>query len=370
MAKKKKDTEYQTSVEYVCLHEFAKEARKKCSNVYWDYLTGGAETETTLRRNRMALDTIAFRPRVLRNVDKVDPSWKFMGRKLRLPVMLAPIGGIARFDPDGGAAVMRAAGNFGVPYMMAALAEPGIEEIGAAHDGLKMYQLYIKGDKKWILEIVKRVADSGFNALAVTVDSSVGSRRERDISKRFVRPWHTKDHYKWRSGFTWDTVKWLQDNLDLPLFLKGIACAEDAAIAVEHGVEGVYVSNHGGRQPDHTRGSVAVLPEVVAEVKGKALVLVDGGFVRGTDIIKAIILGADMVGVGRLHGYALAADGEAGVYRMLELLEREIIVALGLLGVTKFAELDDTYLHHDAPAVTEPHILSAFPLLDLEDKSY
>lgn len=163
-------------------------------------------------------------------------------------------------------------------------------------------------------------------------------------------------------AFSWDNVKRFKDKHDIPLILKGIATAEDAALAVEHGVDGVYVSNHGGRQLDYGRGAIDVLPEVVAAVDGKAEIAVDGGFCRGTDIVKAMILGADAVGLGRMHGYALAAGGVDGVVRMLELLERECEVALGLLGVASFAELDASYLTPSQPA-HPPGPFAAFPHL-------
>ena len=162
---------------------------------------------------------------------------------------------------------------------------------------------------------------------------------------------------------SWDQVKRFKDSHDIPLALKGIATAEDAGRAVELGVDGIYVSNHGGRQLDHGRGAIDVLPEVVTAVGGKAEIIVDGGFYRGTDVVKAMALGADAVALGRLQGYAMGAAGEAGVSRMLELPATEIEICLGLLGVTSFADLDESYLH-PAPSVTEPHVLSAFPLLE------
>ena len=158
-------------------------------------------------------------------------------------------------------------------------------------------------------------------------------------------------------------MKRFKDNHAIPLILKGIATAEDAAQAVELGVDGIYVSNHGGRQLDHGRASIDILPEVVAEVGGKATVIVDGGFMRGTDVVKAMALGADAVGIGRLQGLGISAAGQAGIVRALELLEIEIRTCLALLGVTGYAELDETYLHAVEP-VARAHALSAFPLLE------
>ena len=172
---------------------------------------------------------------------------------------------------------------------------------------------------------------------------------------------------EYQALYTWDNVKRFKDKHDVPLILKGIATAEDAAMCVEMGVDGVYISNHGGRQLDHGRGSIDVLPEVVEAVGGKAAVIVDGAINRGTDIVKAMALGADAVGIGRMQGYGLAANGKDGVVRVLELLEEEIQIAFGLLGVSSFAELNSSYIT-PAPAVNLPHVTSAFPLIDLQHR--
>jgi len=172
-----------------------------------------------------------------------------------------------------------------------------------------------------------------------------------------------------QAALDWRTVKRIKSRFKIPLAIKGIATAEDAAIALDHGVEWIYVSNHGGRQLDHGRGSMDVLPEVVAAVAGRAKIIVDGSICRGTDIVKAIATGADLVGMGRMQCFALAAGGEAGVVRLLELLEDEVQRCLGLLGVSKFADLDRSYLHAAATA-NAPHVLSAFPLLKIEDYRY
>jgi glycolate oxidase len=172
-----------------------------------------------------------------------------------------------------------------------------------------------------------------------------------------------------QAALNWDDVKRFKDRHRVPLALKGIATAEDAALACEHGVEAVYVSNHGGRQLDHGRGAIEVLPEVVRAAEGRAQVWIDGGFSRGSDIVKAIALGASLVGIGRLYCYALTAAGEAGVTRMLELLETESHEVLGLLGVTAFDQLNPSYVHPAAPVVA-PGVHSAFPLTNLSDAGY
>ena len=343
------------------LHEIVEEARRRLTDGVWDYLVGGAESETTLRRNRRALDSIAFRPRVLRDVSDVDCSTTLLGRRLRAPVLLAPIGSLQDLHPRGGAAV--AAAGAGVAMMLSSVCAPGLEATAAAGDGLKIFQLYVRGDTAWVDDHVRRTIDAGYDAFCFTVDLDHYSRRERDIAKRFVttarRRASGEEHQK---RFTWDDVKRVRDRFDVPLVLKGIATAEDAAIACDIGIDVVYVSNHGGRQLDHGRGSIDVVPEVVEAVAERAEILVDGGFLRGTDVVKAITLGANAVGLGRLNGFAMAAGGAAGVDRMLTLLEDEIRACLGLLGVNRFAELDARYLHRAEP-VHGGGMRSAYPLL-------
>lgn len=353
------------------LHELIRRARAQLNQNAWDYIIGGAETETTLRRNRMALDEIAFRPRVLRDVTHIDTTVEVFGRKLRLPVVLAPVGALEIFDPAGAASVARGAGRYGAAHMLSSVSEPGLEKTAeAAPDALRMFQLYVRGDDAFVEDYVSRAIASRYTAFCLTVDTAHYSRRERDIAKRYVRESRLRatggDHQK---GLSWRTVKLIKDKFDIPLIVKGIATAEDAIIAVDHGVDWIYVSNHGGRQLDHGRGAMHVLPEIVQAVKGRARIMVDGGFCRGTDIVKAIASGADLVGIGRLQCWALAAAGEDGIHRMLELLEDEVMRALGLLGVTSFAELNASHLHPAAPT-NLPSVLSAFPLVDIEPYRY
>ena len=346
------------------LQEIVKAARQNLAPGPWDYLIGGAETETTLKRNRLALDALAFRPRVLRDVSKIDCTSSLLGKPIRIPVMLAPIGSIESFDAGGGAAAAKASQDFGVPQMLSSVCSPGLEGVAAAADNFRIFQLYVRGDDAWVDDHVKRARDHGYAAFCLTVDTAVYSRRERDLAKRFVKPWRTRaGGFNYQAGLTWDHVKRFKDTHDMPLILKGIATAEDAALALDHGVEVVYVSNHGGRQLDHGRGTMAVLPEVVAAVGGRATIIVDGAFMRGTDVVKAIATGAHCVGIGRLECLGLAAAGPAGLVRALEILEDEIRIALGLLGADRLAALDRSYLHAVAP-VGPAHATSAFPLLE------
>ncbi len=351
--------------QFLTLSEIIAAARANLAPGPWSYLIGGAETETTVKRNRHAIDSVAFRPRVLKNVSKIDSTSTFLGQKVRLPVMLAPIGGLESIVPEGAAAAARASEQFGVPQMLSSVCQPGLEKTAAAAKNLRVFQLYVRGNDAWVDEHVRRAQDHGYSAFCFTVDVAVYSRRERDLIGRFVKPWRAAagEGAPFQAGLSWDQVKRYKDKYpSYPLIIKGIATAEDAQIAVQHGVEVVYVSNPGGRQLDHGLGSMAVLPEVIKAVKGKAEVWVDGGFMRGTDVVKAIALGAKAVGIGRLCGLGLGAAGVPGLVRALELLEDEVRTALGLLGATSYAELTPAHLC-PAPMVTLPDTFSAFPFL-------
>ncbi|HEX4260234.1 MAG TPA: alpha-hydroxy acid oxidase [Acetobacteraceae bacterium] len=346
------------------LHEFITAARRRLDRNIWDYLVGGTETETTLRRNRLALDSIAFRPRVLADVSRIDAGGAFLGRSVPMPVALAPVGSLESFEPGGGATVAVAAARAGVPLFVSSVTAPGLEATAQAADGPKVFQLYVRGGDDFVDEHVRRAVDAGYMAFCITVDTALYSRRERDIAKRFAKTWRDRHAgMEFQAAFDWSKAARFRDrHHDVPLILKGIATAEDAARACELGVAAVYVSNHGGRQLDHGRGALDVLPEVVEAVAGRARIIIDGGFSRGTDIVKAIVLGADTVAVGRLYLYGLAGYGAAGVARVLEILQGEIETTLGLLGVESFAQLDRSYLY-PAPPVWPTHVHSAFPLL-------
>ena len=350
--------------QFLTLQELVAAARRNLAPGPWSYLIGGAETETTVRRNRLALDSIGFRPRVLRDVSKIDSSSEFLSNKIRLPVLLAPIGGLESIVEGGAAAAARGAAAFGVPQMLSSVCQPGLEATAAAAQTVRCFQLYVRGDDAWVDDHVKRAIDNGYTAFCLTVDVAMYSRRERDLVGRFVKPWRATAPAgsNFQSGLSWNQVKRFKDKHSIPLIIKGIATAEDAEIAVQHGVQVVYCSNHGGRQLDHGLGSAAVLPEVVKAVAGRAEVWVDGGFMRGTDVVKAIALGATMVGLGRLPCLGLAAAGAPGLQRALEILENEIHTCLGLLGVTSFAELTPQHVA-PAPPVGEHDVFSAFPLL-------
>ena len=360
--------------EFQTLHEIARAAREHLDDGVWDYLMGAAETETTLHRNRHALDAIAFRPRVLRDVRQIDLRCALFGQTSRIPVFIAPIGSLQALHASGSLGVARAAEQFGVASFLSMVTQPGMEEVAAATTHPKIFQLYVRGDNAWVAEYVERAVRAGYAAFCITVDSALYTRRERDIVKRWVpNSMRTTlaTGFEYQAGHTWEHVAWFKAKYPkLPLVLKGIATAEDANIAIEHGVDGIYVSNHGGRQLDHGAGAIEVLSEVVEAVDRRAQVFVDGGFYRGADVLKAIALGADAVGIGRLYGLGLAAAGEAGVLRVLELLEDEMRRSMGNLGVTTLDQLDRSYLRQATPAYHGSAYASAFPFLELRASKY
>ena len=347
--------------------ELVAEARRRLPAAAWDYLCGGAETETTVARNRRALDAIAFRPRVLRHVEAPDASAELFGAWRRLPLLLAPVGGMTEFHPDGALPVAQAAAEFGCPMLLSSVTAPSLESVAEAAGKQFLYQLYVHGDERWVAEQALRAQESGCAAFCITVDVPHYGRRERSLIRRYSLPGRPFDRL--RPGeehgmrLDWRFVDRVKGLLTVPLVLKGITTAEDAALAVEAGVDWIYVSNHGGRQLDHGRGAMDILPEVKAVVRGKASIAIDGGFMRGSDILKALAMGADVVGIGRLQALALAAGGRAAVVRMLELIETEMHVAMKLLGIGRLAELDGNCLQ-PAASLGRADVLGAFPLLD------
>jgi isopentenyl diphosphate isomerase/L-lactate dehydrogenase-like FMN-dependent dehydrogenase len=344
----------------VTTQEIISQARRNLSQHVWHYLTGGAESETTMCRNRFALDSLALRPRALVDVSKVDTSSTFLGHRLRIPVMLAPIGSLQLMTPEGAVAVARAAHEFGTLNFVSSVTQPGLEETAAATAHPKIFQLYVQGDMSWVETLLTRVKNAGYQALCLTVDTAYYGRRERQMMDRWLPPSRRLSGYEHRSAITWETLDAIKKFAGLPFILKGVATAEDAALAVEHGVSAVYVSNHGGRQLDHNRGTLEMLPEIVEAVAGRAEVVLDGGILRGSDVLKALALGAQAVAIGKLQGWALGAGGQQGLVRMLEILESEIVTSMALLGSTRLDQLKPVYLTKAAP-VSLSHEMSAFP---------
>lgn len=355
------------------LHEFLKVAKQNINRNNWDYITGGTETETTLARNRQSLDSIAFRPRILRNVQNVNMKTTLYGKEIRLPVIIAPVGGLQNMWPGGVATVAEAAGEFGVPMMQSSATEPSLEETAKrAPNAYKIFQLYVRGDDKFVDDIFKRSQDQGFVPQFVfTVDLAYYSRRERDVVKRFNRIANRSEfEHHTQAGLDWAKIESFQKrNPKAEVVIKGIQTGEDAQIAVDNGIKGIYVTNHGGRALDHARGTVDMLEEVVSVVKGRVPVIVDGGFYRGTDILKAMALGASAVGIGRLYCYALSAAGAPGIVRMLELLEDEMRRDLGLMGLDDIKKIDRSYICK-VPPVKQADVFSSYHLGDYKHDPY
>jgi isopentenyl diphosphate isomerase/L-lactate dehydrogenase-like FMN-dependent dehydrogenase len=352
--------------QFLTLHEIAKAARTNLSRNHWDYLRGAAETETSMIRNRVGLDSLAFRPRVLNDVSAVNVQTKLLGRELRIPVVLAPLGSIQVFDSGGGASVAQACSTFGTMMTLSSVCTPDLETVAQSGSCPKIYQLYLVGDRGWMTEIVHRAIAAGYDGFCLTVDTQVYSRRERDIAKRFVPASGRQaggTDFAYQAKMTWQLVEDFKRDFTIPLVLKGINVADDARRAIDTGVDVVWVSNHGGRQLDHGRACIDALPEVVDAVHGRVPVIVDGGFMRGTDIIKGLCLGANAVAIGRLEALAMAAGGAPAVARMLELLEAELKINMALLGVGRLADLNPS-LVEKAPPVVNAHVLSAFPLIE------
>ena len=334
---------------FVSLQEIVMAARRNLPQYLWDHLSGGADSETTLLRNRQGLDSLALRQRVLVDVRKIDISTTLLGRKLASPVFLAPVGGFVGYaHPEGACNVSRAAVAHGTTAFISTAAKPSIEAAAQAVKEPLIFQLYVRSDRKWVEEILDRAKAAGYRALCVCVDRNYYGRRERDIIAR-ARVHEGFGDPSFQMGLKWDDLIWMKQHMKLPLIVKGVATAEDARLSVEHGADVVYVSNHGGRQLDHAQGTIEVLPEVVAAVNGRAEVLWDGGVQRGTDVIKALCLGARAVGVGKMLGWALAAGAQAGLKRMLELMDVEIRTALGLMGVTSLSQLNPSWVRPAVP---------------------
>ncbi|WP_281684032.1 alpha-hydroxy acid oxidase [Thalassobaculum salexigens] len=355
--------------EFHVLHEIVKRARANLDRNTWDYLRGGTESETTVKRNRLAFDKVAFRPRVLNDMREIDTGGSFLTHKVSLPVLLCPIGSLESFAANGPVQAMRAAAHAGVPLFLSSVGTVPLEDVAKIEGGTKVFCLYKRGDDSWLDDIVARAVDHGYDAFALTVDSAWYSRRERDMANRFVKPWRQVPGMEFQKALNWKDVERFKKTHDIPLILKGIATAEDARLAVEHGADMIYVSNHGGRQLDHGLGALDVLPEVADAVAGRAKIAVDGGVTRGSDIIKARALGADAVGIGRMLCCGLAAGGAAGVVRVLELLEEEVRIDLGLLGLNSFNDIDGRYIAYTDP-VEPAHVWSQYPLLAPDDYTY
>ena len=347
--------------------DLIEEAYCRMNPSVWGYVAGGAESETTKRRNRDAFDSWAFRARILRRVDQIDTSLTLLGSKLRIPVLFAPMGSMDVFVEGGGAAAVEAACRFGTLPILSSVTPPGIDAAAKCYAGDKWFQLYIRGDETWISQQVRQIRDAGYKALLLTVDTAVYSIRERQIAQRWLPPTKRGDQgHQYQAMLDWDTASRIKDEAGIPVFLKGVQTAEDAELSMKRGFDAIYVSNHGGRQLDHSQGTLDMLPEIAEVVNGRVPVIVDGAVSRGSDVVKALALGASAVGIGRLQAYALAAGGIEGGIRLLEILEKEIITTMALVGATSIADLNKSYVRALPPPANPdgpfPHLPSHIKL--------
>ena len=346
--------------QFVTNEEIIQRARQNLADGPWNYLVGATESETTMRRNRLAFDRIAFQPRVLVDVSTVDLTSSILGYKIDLPIIMAPIGSLQVFHPDAAVAVSKAAEELSTIHVVSSVTEPSLEETASSANNTKFYQLYIHGDWEWIKNMIDRITEAGYKALCITVDSASYSLRERPMLSRWVpmsRRSPPEPH--WQASVTWETLDMIKNYCKLPLIVKGIATPEDAKLAVEHGVDVIWISNHGGRQLDHGLGTLDMLPAISDNVEGEIPIVLDGGIQRGSDVIKAIALGADAVAIGKMQGWGIAANGSDGLIRVLSILKQEIEITMKLLGVTDIPSIDNKYVCEATPT-TEPHEMSSW----------
>jgi isopentenyl diphosphate isomerase/L-lactate dehydrogenase-like FMN-dependent dehydrogenase len=376
------------------IEDLRRAAKRRLPRVVFDYIDGGAEDELTLRANRRAFEAVTLRPRCAVATPACDLRVSVLGASLSMPLILAPVGSSRLMYPRGEEAAAGAAGAAGIAYTLSTLSGCRLEDVAAASKGPLWYQLYLVGGRDCALSAIERAKAAGFSVLVVTIDTAVAGMRERDLRNGvkellsgnlgsmlpFVSQLLTKSG--WLIGFladgglmkfpnvvipgkgpmvyadvtaalehsivTWEDLEWIREAWRGPIVIKGIHTGEDARRAVDVGANALVVSNHGGRQLDGVAPTLRILPEVVASVDDRIEVLLDGGIRRGSDIVKALCLGARTVMVGRAYAYGLGAAGGAGVARAIEILRADLVRTLKLLGCASIAELDQSYV--DMPA--------------------
>ncbi|XP_023444038.1 2-Hydroxyacid oxidase 2 isoform X5 [Dasypus novemcinctus] len=340
----------------VCLADFQAHARKRLSKSTWDYIEGAADEGVTKDENIAAFKKIRLRPRYLRDVTKVDTRTTIQGEEVSAPVGIAPSGFHCLAWPDGEMSTARAAQEAGICYTTSTYASCTLEDIvTAAPKGLRWFQLYVQTDRLLNKQLVRRAESLGFRALVITVDVPVVGNRRQDLRnlldlktnlllKDLQSPKESNSvpHLQVSpidASFCWNDLAWLQSITQLPIILKGILTREDAELAVKHSVQGIIVSNHGGRQLDGVPASIDALTEVVAAVDGRIEVYLDGGVRTGNDVLKALALGAKCVFLGRPILWGLACKGEHGVQQVLNILKKEFHTAMTLAGCRSVAEI-------------------------------
>jgi 4-hydroxymandelate oxidase len=345
------------------LHEYERIAAERLPQMTWDYYRSGACDELTLARNELAFRDIALRYRVLVDVSRRDSSTELFSRRIALPVLIAPTAFHKLAHPEGEIATARAASAAGTSMVLSTLSTTPVEDVVAAASCDVWFQLYVYRDRGATAALVDRVRAAGCKALVLTVDAPLLGSRERDVRNGFALPdglsienASAARHRGVRAAgggsglasyfaqqldpaLSWKDLEWLRSIAALPVLVKGVVRADDARRAVEHGAAGVIVSNHGGRQLDTSLASIEALPAVTAEIGGELPVLLDGGIRRGTDVLKALALGASAVLLGRPVLWGLAVDGDQGVMRVLSLLQRELDLAMALCGCPTVSDI-------------------------------
>lgn len=351
--------------EPVNVAEFQALARGALPQATYDYITTGSTDEITLRENVAAFQRLRLLPPLLTGVAQADTTTSVLKQTIALPILLAPVAAQDLFHPQGALAAARAAAAAQTIFGVSSSAGHSVEEIAAAGKGPKWFQLYVPNDRAVTRRLVERVERAGYKAIIVTVD--LGERKDADMRNRFTLPRdlifkHLRDvgfdvtermsydellafnNQAWDLALSWKFFEWLRSITKLPLIIKGVLRAEDAKKAVAMGLNGIIVSNHGGRRLDGVPASIEQLPQVVAAVGDRAEVFLDSGIRRGTDVLKALALGAKAVLIGRPYAWALAANGEAGVAKVIELLREELVSAMLATGCEKISSIDRSLL--------------------------
>ncbi len=350
-------------MDLINVFDFEEAARERLDPMTFDYYASGAHDEITLCDNHAAFDRLRLRYRVLRDVTRRDVSVRLLDRKLSMPILVAPTAFQKLAHPEGELAMARACGELGTAMILSTLSTTRMEDVTGAATGPVWFQLYVYRDRAATEDLVHRAREAGCEALVVTVDAPFLGTRERDVRNRFHLPEglalenltaeglrgvpaaaggsgltaYAADLID--AGLTWEDLEWLRGLAGIPVLVKGIVHPEDARLAVEHGASGIVVSNHGGRQLDTAPATIEALPGIAEAVDGRLPILLDGGVRRGTDVVKALALGAAAVAVGRPALWGLAVDGAAGVVRVLEILRDELDLALALCGCTSPSEV-------------------------------
>lgn len=358
--------------------EYQAIAKQKLPKMAYDYYASGAEDEWTLKENREAFSRILFRPRILIDVANIDMTTSVLGFKISMPIMISPTAFQKMAHPEGEYATARAASAAGTVMTLSSWATSSVEEVASTGPGIRFFQLYVYKDRKVVEQLVRRAEKAGFKAIALTVDTPRLGRREADIKNRFVLPPNLtlknfegldlgKMDQSNDSGLasyvagqidrtlSWKDVKWLQSITSMPILVKGVITAEDARLAVHSGAAGIIVSNHGARQLDYVPATISALEEVVTAAQGRIPVFLDGGVRRGTDVFKALALGAAGVFIGRPVVFSLAAAGEAGVSNVLKMLKDEFELTMALSGCSSLADITRNHV------VTEAEKLGVMP---------